>query len=321
MKILITGGAGFIGSHVAESYLNGGYQVVVVDNLRSGRAAHVPEGVRLHVVDIATSEMDTVMALERPDIVSHHAAQSSVSVSARDPGLDARINCCGLLNVLRSGVEHHVSHFIFVSSGGAIYGDVDQLPTPEEVTPRPQSPYGIHKLVGEQYLEFYRREHGLRSTVLRYGNVYGPRQDPHGEAGVVAIFADKLLRGERPTIYAYDDQPDGMIRDYVYVEDVAQANLRVVESGIEGTFNIAGGRAVHTRELLDAIVIVCRAGAAAGGPANGAVTAAVEGARPGDLRESWLDITRAEAVLGWRPRTSLADGLARTVAAVRTGLR
>ena len=325
MKILITGGAGFIGSHVTETYLNAGYQVVVVDNLSSGRVAQVPDGVRLHVVDIAAPEMDTVMELERPAIVSHHAAQTSVTVSARNPGLDARINCCGLLNVLRSCVEHHVRHFIFVSSGGAIYGDVEQLPTPEGVAPRPQSPYGIHKLVGEKYLEFYRREHGLRSTVLRYGNVYGPRQDPHGEAGVVAIFADKLRRGERPTIYAYTDQPDGMSRDYVYVEDVAEANLRTVESGIEGTFNIAGGRAVRTRELLDAIGNAYRAGATEssmfGGADEGRVTAVVAGARPGDLRESWLDIKRAEAMLGWRPRTSLADGLARTVAAVRTGLR
>ena len=161
--------------------------------------------------------------------------------------------------------------------------------------------------------------------MLRYGNVYGPRQDPHGEAGVVAIFANKLLRGERPTIYAYPDQPDGMSRDYVYVEDVAQANLRVVESGVEGTFNIAGGAAVRTSELLYAIGAACRVGAPAsariGGADEGSVTAAVAGARPGDLRESWLDISRARAVLGWRPRTSLADGLIRTVAAIRSGLR
>ena len=320
MKILITGGAGFIGSHVAEAYVKAGHQVVVVDNLRSGSATQVPDGVRLHVVDIAASEMDAVMALESPDMVSHHAAQTSVTVSARDPGLDARINCCGLLNVLESCVKHHIRHVIFVSSGG-FYGDVEQLPTPEDVVPRPQSPYGIHKFVGEQYLAFYRREHGLRSTVLRYGNVYGPRQDPQGEAGVVAIFAAKLLRGEQPTIYAYPDQPDGMSRDYVYVEDVAQANLRVLERAAEGTFNIAGGRAVRTRELLDAIATACRVGAAAGGQAEGAVTAAVEGARPGDLRESWLDITRAQGVLGWQPQTTLTDGLARTVASLRSGVR
>ena len=137
MKILITGGAGFIGSHVAETCMNAGHQVVVVDNLRSGSAAHVPDGVRLHVVDMAASEMDTVMALERPDIVNHHAAQTSVTVSARDPGLDARINCCALLNVLRSCVEQQVGRFIFASSGGAIYGDVEQLPTSEKVVPRP----------------------------------------------------------------------------------------------------------------------------------------------------------------------------------------
>ena len=183
----------------------------------------------------------------------------------------------------------------------------------------------MHKLVGELYLEFYRREHGLRYTVLRYGNVYGPRQDPHGEAGVVAIFTDRLLRGKRPTIYAYPDQPKGMSRDYVYVEDVADANLRAVESAAEGTFNIAGGKAVRTRELLDAIGTVCRAAATDSAMIGAAdecrVAAVVEGARPGDLRESWLDISRAETVLGWRPRTSLADGLARTVAVVARRLR
>ena len=178
MKILVTGGAGFIGSHVVETYLKSGHEVVVVDNLRSGKAAYVPDGVRLHVVDVAASEVGAVMALERPDLVNHHAAQTSVTVSAREPELDARINCCGLLNVLRSCVEQRVSRFIFVSSGGAIYGDVEQLPTAEDVAPRPQSPYGMHKLVGELYLEFYRREHGLRYTVLRYGQRVRPPPGP-----------------------------------------------------------------------------------------------------------------------------------------------
>ena len=325
MKILVTGGAGFIASHVVETYRNCGHEVVVVDNLHSGRELRVPVGVRFHVVDVGAPEMAAVMALERPDVVNHHAAQTSVTVSARDPWLDARINCGGLLNVLRCCVLQQVGRFIFSSSGGAIYGDVEQLPVSEDVAPRPRSPYGIHKLAGELYLEFYGREHGLRYTVLRYGNVYGPRQDPHGEAGVVAIFADRLLRGERPTLYVYPDQPEGMIRDYVYVEDVAEANLRALETTAEGTYNIAGGQPVRTRELLDVMGVLCRANVPESdmGCGAGEVTVAptLEKARPGDVRASWLDITRAQAVLGWRPRTSLADGLARTVAAARSRLK
>ena len=317
MKIIVTGGAGFIGSHVVESYLKADHQVVVVDNLKTGRMAHVPEGVRVHVVDITGREMDTVLELERPDVLCHHAAQTSVSVSARNPEVDAYINCCGLLNVLNSCVKHHVRHVIFASSAGT-YGAVEQFPTPEDAFPRPESPYGMHKLVGEHYLKFYRRDHGLRSTVLRYGNVYGPRQDPTGEAGVVAIYAAKLLRGETPTIYAFSDQPRGMSRDYVYVEDVARANLLVVERGAEGTFNIAAGRGVRTQDLLEEIAAVLWKGSSCRSNLNTAAEEAViEGARPGDVRDSWLDITRARMILGWEPRTSLADGIARTIAELR----
>ncbi len=307
MKILITGGAGFIGSHVADAYLAAGHDVVIADNLLSGSADHVPGAARLHLVDIAAPEFDRVVEREQPDVVNHHAAQMSVTVSARDPGLDARINCVGLLNVLQSCVRHGVGRFIMISSGGAIYGDVQQRPTPEEATPQPLSPYAIHKLTGERYLEFYRREHGLSSITLRYGNVYGPRQDPHGEAGVVAIFVAKLLRGEQPTIFAYPDQPAGMSRDYVYVEDVVRANLRAIERDAVGAFNIAGGVPVCTGELFDAVQAECGTN----------LTAASGPARPGDLRENWLDVSRAERVLGWSPEVSLADGLARTVAYFR----
>ena len=307
MKILITGGAGFIGSHVADGYLAAGHDVAVADNLLSGNADNVPADARLHLVDIAAPEFDLVMERERPDLVNHHAAQMSVTVSARDPVLDARVNCAGLLNVLQSCVRHGGGRFVMISSGGAIYGDVDQRPTPEEATPRPLSPYAIHKLAGERYLEFYRQEHGLSSVTLRYGNVYGPRQNPHGEAGVVAIFARNLLRGEEPTIFAYPDQPAGMSRDYVYVEDAVRANLRAIESDAAGAFNIAGGAPVRTAELFHAVQAACGTN----------LTAATGPARPGDLKESWLDVSRAERVLGWRPEVSLAEGLARTVAYFR----
>ena len=307
VKILVTGGAGFIGSHVADGYLAAGHDVAIADNLLSGSADNVPADARLHLVDVAAPEFDLVMERERPDVVNHHAAQMSVTVSARDPGLDARINCVGLLNVLQSCVKHGVGRFVMISSGGAIYGDVHQRPTSEDVAPQPLSPYAIHKLTGERYLAFYRREYGLSSITLRYGNVYGPRQDPHGEAGVVAIFVGKLLRGEPPTIFAYSDQPTGMSRDYVYVEDAVRANLRAVESDAVGAFNIAGGAPVRTGELLRAVQAACGTD----------LTAAAGPARPGDLKENWLDVSRAERVLGWRPDVSLADGIARTVAYFR----
>ena len=307
MKILVTGGAGFIGSHVADGYLAAGHEVVIADNLLSGSIDNVPAGAKLHLVDIAAPEFDLVMAQERPDVVNHHAAQMSVTVSARDPKLDARINCVGLLNVLQSCVKHGVGRFVMISSGGAIYGDVDQRPTSEETPPQPLSPYAIHKLTGERYLEFYRQEHGLSSVTLRYGNVYGPRQDQHGEAGVVAIFVGKLLRGEQPTIFAYPDQPTGMSRDYVYVEDAVRANLRAIESDATGAFNIAGGAPVRTGEVLSAVQAACGTN----------LTPATGPARPGDLHENWLDVSRAERLLGWRAEISLADGLARTVAHFR----
>ena len=307
MKILVTGGAGFIGSHVADGYLAAGHEVVIADNLLSGSIDNVPAGAKLHLVDIAAPEFDLVMAQERPDVVNHHAAQMSVTVSARDPKLDARINCVGLLNVLQSCVKHSVGRFVMISSGGAIYGDVDQRPTSEETPPQPLSPYAIHKLTGERYLEFYRQEHGLSSVTLRYGNVYGPRQDQHGEAGVVAIFVGKLLRGEQPTIFAYPDQPTGMSRDYVYVEDAVRANLRAIESDATGAFNIAGGAPVRTGEVLSAVQAACGTN----------LTPATGPARPGDLHENWLDVSRAERLLGWRAEISLAEGLARTVAHFR----
>lgn len=306
MKILVTGGAGFIGSHVADACVAAGHDVVVADDLSSGNADHVPREARLQQVDVAAPDFDLLVERERPDVVNHHAAQISVTVSARDPVLDARINCIGLLNVLQSCVRHGVGRFVLISSGGTIYGDVGR-PASEETPPRPVSPYGIHKLAGEHYLEFYRREHGLASITLRYGNVYGPRQNPHGEAGVVAIFAQKLLRGERPTIFSYPDQPAGMGRDYVYVEDVVRANLRAIDSDAAGPFNIAGGTPVRTGELFRAVQAAC----------GTSIEPFSAPARPGELRDYCLDVSRAGRVLGWFPEFSLADGIARTVAYFR----
>lgn len=304
MRILLTGGAGFIGSHVADAFLEAGHEVVIVDDLSTGTRGNLPAAARFHPIDIGSPELEEIFADERPDVVDHHAAQISVRVSARDPLLDARVNALGLLNVLECCRRHPVRKFIFISSGGAIYGDVGVDRVTETRSPQPQSPYAIHKLTGEHYLRFYQAEHGLHFTSLRYANIYGPRQNPDGEAGVVAIFTGKLLRGETPTLNSYPDEPDGMARDYLFVEDAARANLLALERGDGEAINISTGRAVRTKELLAALsALVGRK-----------LAYRTAGPGPGDLRHSCLDNGKAFGVLGWRPAISLEDGLARTVA-------
>jgi UDP-glucose 4-epimerase len=303
MKILVTGGSGFIGSHVAEAYLAAGHRVVVVDDLSSGSLANLPKEASFYLMDIRAPQLEKVFQIEKPDIVNHHAAQISVTVSAREPVLDAKINGLGLLNVLECSRKAGVKKFVFISSGGAIYGEADGQRPSEDHPPAPLSPYAIHKLLGEHYMRFYAMQYGLSWTALRYANVFGPRQNPHGEAGVVAIFITRLLGGEIPTINAYPDEPDGMARDYVYVEDVARASLMALEKGNGEAVNIASGREVRTRELLAAI---CRI-------MGKELKYTRAGPRPGDLRRSCLDIGKAAGVLGWKPAFSLEEGLTRTV--------
>jgi UDP-glucose 4-epimerase len=304
MKILLTGGAGFVGSHVARAFLAAGHQVVVVDDLSTGDRTRVPPGTSFHLVDIVSPELDAIVARERPDVVDHHAAQISVVASTRDPAADARTNVLGTLNVLECCRRHGVRKLIYISSGGAIYGDAPVDRIPETWPPAPLSPYAIHKLTGEHYLRFYRARHGLVSTSLRYANVYGPGQNPDGEAGVVAIFATKLLRGEVPVLNAYPDDPAGMARDYVYVEDVAAANVLALDRGDGDAVNIGTGTPVKTREVLETIARLL------GREARWTPA----GPRPGDLKKSCLDNRRALEVLGWRPTHDLAAGLAKTVA-------
>jgi UDP-glucose 4-epimerase len=308
MKILVTGGAGFIGSHVADAYRSAGHEVVVVDNLLTGSMKNLPEGARFYLMDIQAAELEKLFASERPEVVNHQAAQISVTVSSRNPQLDARINALGMLNVLENAARSGVRKIIFASSGGAIYGEADTLPTPESHPPRPLSPYGIHKLLGEHYLRYYRHQHGLEYTALRYANVYGPRQSPEGEAGVVAIFIRQLLDGKAPTIHAYPDEPDGMSRDYVYVADVAQANLLALERGAGEILNIGTGTATSTGALYRQIAGLLGRDTE---PRRG-------GPRPGDLRRSCLDPARARQLLGWTPRTALSAGLAATVESLQS---
>ena len=303
MKILVTGGAGFIGSHVVEAYLSAGHQVAVVDDLSTGAKENVPKGAVLRVMDIGSPELQKVFEIEKPDIVNHHAAQMSVVVSARNPLLDARVNCLGLLNVLEASWKTGVKKVIFISSGGAIYGEADGQKLKEDHPPVPMSPYAIHKFLGEMYLRFYHAEHGLSWTALRYANVFGPRQNPAGEAGVVAIFIARLLKGEIPAINAFPENPEGMARDYVYVEDVARASLQALEKGAGEAVNIGSGREVRTRELLAAICAIM----------GKDLKYTRAGPRPGDIRMSCMDISKAARVLGWKPSSTLEEGLAKTV--------
>jgi len=321
MKILVTGGAGFIGSHIVDALLAAGHAPVVLDDLSSGSADNLPPGVPLHLADIADADaVERVFAGERPEAVCHQAAQMSVSRSVREPACDARVNVLGLIHVLDAAVRHAAGRFVFASSGGVLYGDVTE-PAPESTPAAPVSPYGITKWVGERYLEFYAREHGLAAVALRYANVYGPRQNPHGEAGVVAIFCKRFLAGEPARING-----DGRyVRDYVYAADVARANVLAllaepsalggpIHAGGLVSLNIGTGlgtdvnalermlRAAVERELADH----ARA-AALPPPEHGA-------ARAGDLRSNLVDPARAADALGWRPTVSLTEGLARTAA-------
>ncbi len=304
MKICITGGAGFIGSHAADAYLAVGAEVVVLDDLSSGRRENVPPAARLIEVDIRNRErIAEIFRTERFTHVNHHAAQMSVPASVKDPSFDAQVNVLGLVNLLDACVLTNVKKFIYVSSGGTVYGTPAKLPCTEKYPFAPTSPYGITKTAGELYVRFYGAEHGLAWTALRYSNVYGPRQNPHGEAGVVAIFSTRLLRGEPIKVYGARVAGDGGCeRDYVYVEDVAAANVAALTGGDGEAFNIGTKKLTRTRELLDQLLSL-----------SGRTTAVEEcGPRPGDLLANCINPAKAARVLKWRPRFALSAGLART---------
>lgn len=317
MKVLVTGGAGFIGSHVVDALIEAGHEAAVLDDLSSGNRSNVPAGVPLHVGDIVdAAAVRQAFAAERPDAVCHQAAQMSVSRSVREPLFDAQVNCIGLINVLDAALAHGCRRFVFASSGGVLYGDVS-APAPETTPADPVSPYGITKWLGERYLRFYAAQHGFTALALRYSNVYGPRQNPHGEAGVVAIFCRRLLRGEPASING-----DGLyLRDYVFGPDVARANLLALTTdspllgpGTLTSLNIGTGLGTDVvtleAQLRDTVsTLLARRGSTSRLPAP------VHGsARPGDLRSSLVDATRAGSVLGWRASVSLRDGIDRTAA-------
>ncbi|MFK7819345.1 MAG: NAD-dependent epimerase/dehydratase family protein [Planctomycetaceae bacterium] len=304
MKVLVTGGAGFIGSHIADQCLAKGWEVAVIDNLSGGRRENVPADARFEEVDIRDAEaVERVIADFKPNYVSHQAAQASVAISVREPQLDADINVLGGLNVLASSVKHDVETFLFASTGGAIYGEVpDGTRAGLDTPPNPMSPYATSKFAFEKYLECFRHEHGLNYRVLRYANVYGPRQDPHGEAGVVAIFMNRVMAGEGIQINARKEAGDpGCVRDYVFIDDVAQANIASMENRIsQPVINICTGDETDTLTLATTI--------------ESALSATVDkgftAVRPGDVERSVLDPCDIEAALGGT--ISLADGIAKT---------
>jgi len=302
MKVLVTGGAGFIGSHVADALIAAGGTVEVIDNLATGKRARVPPAARFHEVDIRDGEaVAGIVAAFRPDVVVHQAAQASVVVSTRDPILDAQVNVLGSINLLQACVASKVGRFVFASTGGAIYGEVPEGQRASESTkPAPASPYACSKFASEAYLEAFRLEHGLAYTVLRYANVYGPRQDPHGEAGVVAIFAQRLLANEPIRINArVREGDDGCVRDYVFVSDVVDANLRAARGELEARFaNVATGAATTTLELAERMKRAIGSRSEIGRAPR----------RPGDVQRSVL-----APAPGSRPPVSLDEGLRRTL--------
>jgi len=305
MRVLVTGGAGFIGSHVVDAYLAAGHDVLVVDSLwehGGGRRENVAPDAAFLQLDIRDPGLAAAFRDFRPEIVSHHAAQHSVAISARDPRYDADVNVNGLLNVLENAQKAGARKVIYASSG-ATFGEPKALPISEATPQLPESPYAITKLIGEHYLRFYNREHGIDYTILRYGNVYGPRQDPNGEAGVVAIFIARFLAREGVKIFWDGEQT----RDYVYAGDVAAANLLALEKGSAGAYVIGTGVRTSVNEIYRALV-----------EATG-FESPVERLprRPGDVRDAQFDSSLATRELGWRPATPLRAGMEKTVAYFR----
>jgi UDP-glucose 4-epimerase len=301
IRAVVTGGAGFIGSHVADGLLARGDAVVVVDDLSSGRRARVPAGADFRQADIRDFDAMAALADEvRPHAWFHLAAQADVRVSVVDPGLDADINVRGTIAVLEAA-RRSDARIVFSSTGGAIYGEVDVVPSPESTPCAAMAPYGISKLCGEHYLELHNRLYGTRHVVLRYGNVYGPRQDPHGEAGVVAIFFGRLREGTAPLVFG-----DGLqTRDYVFVGDVVRANVAALDyAGEAVVMNVGTGRETNVLDLLAA----CQAAAGT------SVAPEHRPARLGELQRSALDCALIERELGWRPEVGLDEGLTRTLA-------
>ncbi|MFS8579182.1 MAG: NAD-dependent epimerase/dehydratase family protein, partial [Novibacillus thermophilus] len=292
---------GFIGSNVVDAYIREGHDVVVVDNLSSGKKENVHPDAAFYLMDIRSDDLRKVFDIERPDVVNHHAAQKSVPKSVEDPVFDAELNVVGLLNVLNQCVAFDVKKVIFISSGGALAGDADVIPTDEEHVSDMISPYAISKYVGEKYLHFYAVTYGLTYVSLRYANVYGPRQVAEGESGVVPIFMENFFQNRPSELYAYADQPRGTTRDYVYVDDVARANVLALTKGRNVPINIGTGVEMHIEDIYRQMQEVL----------GHDLPLIRKKERVGDVRRSCLDCTRAKDVLGWEAEVSFKEGIRR----------
>jgi UDP-glucose 4-epimerase len=300
MKIIVTGGAGFIGSHVVDLYISNGFKVVVIDDLSTGRERNINPAAKFYKMDISDPAMGTIFEQERPDIVNHHAAQMNVRRSVAEPLFDARTNILGSLNVLECARKYGVQRFIYISSGGAVYGEPEYLPCDEDHPVKPICPYGASKHTIEHYLYMYHINYGLPYTVLRYANVYGPRQDPQGEAGVVAIFTGRMLSGQQIVINGDGEQQ----RDYISVRDCARANLVVTEGNVkEGIYNIGTGTGTSVNEIYHLLKKI-----------TGYTLDPIHApAKLGETRHIYLDATKAKNNLGWTPTIALEQGLIEVV--------
>lgn len=295
MKILVTGGAGFIGSHVVDQYIGLGHEVVVVDNLRTGFRKNVNPKARFAQVDVRSLDLDAVFEEEKPDVVGHFAAQMDVRQSLEDPIFDAQNNVLGTINLLECCVRHQVKKIIYASTGGAIYGEPEPLPATEEYPTNPLSHYGLSKFVAEEYIRLYKRLYQLDYTVLRFPNVYGPRQNPHGEAGVCAILVALMLDGKTPTLFGHGEP----LRDYVYVGDIAKANVLALEKGSGEILNLGSGRGTSVRELYDILSSYLKYEA----------EPILKPLRAGEVERIFITGSKAQALLGWSPQVGIEEGL------------
>jgi len=300
LKVLVTGGAGFIGSHVVDALITAGHRVVVVDDLSTGKKEHLNPKATFCQLDIRSPDLEEVIRREKPDLINHHAAHVDVRRSVADPGHDAEVNIAGSLNLLEKARQHGVSRFVYASTGGAIYGEPEYLPCDEDHPLNPLSPYGVSKLAVEKYLFVYGQTYGLRYTILRYPNVYGPRQDPFGEAGVVAIFASRMLRGEEVVINGSGEQ----VRDFVCVDDIIRANLLAQEALSGQIYNLGTGVGTSINQLFASMKSL-----------TGYAREPVHGPpKPGETFKIYLDAAKARTELGWQPTVGLEDGLRATIA-------
>jgi UDP-glucose 4-epimerase len=299
VRILVTGGAGFIASHVSDSFLALGHEVAIVDNFASGKRENLPTGAAFYEVDIRDERLHDVFRQEKPEVVVHHAAHIEVARSVHEPAYDASINILGSLNLLECCREYGVRKILYAGTGGALVGEPIYIPVDEAHPIDPLAPYGVSKHTVEHYLFTYKANHGIEYTVLRYPNVYGPRQDPHGEAGVVAIFSLQMLAGQQPTIFG-----DGTkTRDYCYVGDIAEANVLALNSPVSGVYNLGRGIEVSDLEVFEAVRTAV----------GSEIAPRFAPVRPGEVEHIALDASKAERELGWTWKVDFVDGVARAV--------